>query len=101
MANSKSGLSGAISRNPAVLEGDLSGKTNRLGGDIPGELVFYAPEKDLPRYDGSYSVTPLTEAQTLKTAEKYMEDDVKVKAIPVYEVSNTAGGTTVYIGTEV
>ena len=30
-----------------------------------------------------------------------MKDDVTVKKIPFYNVSNTAGGTTVYIGKEV
>lgn len=49
-------------------------------------------------YTGSYDVTPRTDAQTLETKEKLMVDDVHIKAIPFYEVSNLAGGDTAYIG---
>lgn len=56
---------------------------------------------DIPVYDGPYEVTPSPEAQTLETAGKRMEEDTHIKAIPRFDVSNTAGGTTVYIGTEV
>lgn len=52
-------------------------------------------------YEGEYIVTPKVTAQTLPTAEKLMEDDVTVKSIPYFDVSNTVGGSTVYIGTEV
>lgn len=50
-------------------------------------------------YDGPYAVTPTADGKTLKTKDKYMKDDVTVLAIPVYDVSNTAGGTTFYIAT--
>lgn len=52
---------------------------------------------DIVSYEGSYEVTPSVEAQTLPTAEKYMKKDVNVLAIPYFDVSNTAGGSTVYI----
>lgn len=52
-------------------------------------------------YDGPYSVTPKVEEQVLHTQHKQMTDDVTVKAIPVYRVSNNSGGTTVYIANEV
>ena len=52
-------------------------------------------------YDGPYNVTPKIDPQTLKTKDKLMADDVKIKAIPVFRVSNTSGGTTVYIANEV
>lgn len=52
-------------------------------------------------YSGAYTVTPSSSEQTLETASKLMEDDVTVKEIPYYDVSNTSGGSTVYIGTEV
>lgn len=48
-------------------------------------------------YDGSYMVIPSVEEQKLQTAQKMMTDDVTVKAIPYYDVSNASGGTTVYI----
>lgn len=53
------------------------------------------------QYEGSYTVTPKVDAQTLPTAKKYMEQDVTVLAIPVYRTTNTADGTTVYIAKEV
>lgn len=52
-------------------------------------------------YEGDYDVTPAVNSQTLDTAKKFMGDDVTVNPIPFFDVSNTAGGTTVYIGNEV
>lgn len=49
-------------------------------------------------YEGSYTVIPSVESQTLETASKTMADDLLVESIPFYEVSNTAGGVTVTIG---
>ena len=51
-------------------------------------------------YEGEYTVIPKVTEQTLPTAETYLEDDVTVKSIPYYNVSNTAGGSSVYIGSE-
>lgn len=53
-----------------------------------------------PFYDGEYEVTPSTEEQILKTANKSLNEDIKVKNIPYFEVSNNAGGITVTIGEE-
>lgn len=52
-------------------------------------------------YEGSYIVVPRVTEQTMHTKEKVMIDDVLVKAIPFFNVSNTSGGNTVYIGKEV
>lgn len=52
-------------------------------------------------YEGPYEVTPKVEAQTLPTKEQLMKSDVTINAIPVFRVSNTSGGTTVYIAKEV
>ena len=52
-------------------------------------------------YDGPYDVTPKVTAQTLSTAKKLMRDDVSVRAIPYFDVSNPAGGNTIYIANEV
>lgn len=58
--------------------------------------------RDLPKYTGEYTVTPEVDtAQTLETAGKYLTNDVTVKAIPDYEVSNEAGGNTFIIGKEI
>lgn len=48
-------------------------------------------------YKGEYEITPKVTEQTMPTKEKIMLADVTVKAIPSYNVSNTAGGTTFYI----
>ena len=48
-------------------------------------------------YDGAYTITPKTVAQTLQTKDKKMIDDVSVLAIPYHAVSNQSG-TTVIIG---
>lgn len=56
---------------------------------------------DREHYTGAYEVTPSTEQQMLETKDLVMDDDVTVKKIPFYEVTNAAGGTTVTIGREV
>lgn len=57
--------------------------------------------EDLPKYEGAYSVTPSAyNDTTMKTAQKYMDSDVQIKKIPYYETDNTAGGTTIYIGSD-
>ena len=51
-------------------------------------------------YAGPYTATPKVEAQSLATAQKYMQQDVHIKAIPYYDTGNSAGGRTIYIGKE-
>ncbi|MCM1364663.1 MAG: hypothetical protein NC122_05105 [Faecalibacterium sp.] len=51
----------------------------------------------IAKFDGSYEITPKTTAQILSTKAKLMIDDVEIKKIPTYEVSNQSG-TTFYIG---
>lgn len=53
---------------------------------------------ELPKYDGEYSVTPAVEEQTLLTAQKLMDANLKIEKIPYSEVSNVANGTTATIG---
>ena len=55
--------------------------------------------KDAEYYEGEYEITPTVEGEVLPTAHKLMQDDLTVKAIPVYSVGNTAGGNTFYIAT--
>lgn len=58
--------------------------------------------KELPKYEGTYEITPLAgESTTLNTAQKFMDSDVTVKQIPYFETSNNSEGNTVYIGSEV
>ena len=51
-------------------------------------------------YDGEYVVIPKTIEQTLETKNKHMTDDVTVREIPYYAVSNLTG-LTVYIGSNI
>ena len=52
-------------------------------------------------YTGVYEVTPSGKKTVLQTAQKTMRNDVTIHPIPYYEVSNPAGGSTVYIGGEI
>ena len=67
-------------------EGSLSGKT-------------YLPEF-FDTYRGNYTIVPAPDKQVMETKDKFMSDDVTIKAIPFYNVSNTSGGSTVFIGNE-
>lgn len=51
-------------------------------------------------YKGDYAVTPKVDEQVMPTKGKYMIDDMIVNPIPIFEVSNSSGGTTVYIAKE-
>ena len=54
---------------------------------------------DLPVFAGTWSLTPLVEAETtLHTAGNYLDRDIVVEAIPYAEVSNPTGGMTATIG---
>lgn len=52
-------------------------------------------------YEGEYEITPKVNAQKMDTANKLLLEDVTVRAIPIYDVSNTSGGSTVYIANEI
>lgn len=64
-------------------------------------IVTAAGSAEADTYDGEYTVTPKVESQTLETAGKLMDDNVTIKEIPYYNVSNNSGGSTVYIGREI
>lgn len=49
-------------------------------------------------YIGPTTVTPSGSAQTLPTAHKYLTDNIIVQEIKRWDVGNTSGGNTVYIG---
>lgn len=49
-------------------------------------------------YEGEYEITPMVTAQTMPTKNKTLTEDLTVLAIPYHDVSNTAGGRTIYIG---
>ena len=51
-------------------------------------------------YTGPTTVTPSGSAQTLPTAHKYLAQDITVREIQRWDVGNSSGGTTVFIGEE-
>lgn len=63
--------------------------------DVTGTTVVGAPE-----YSGPYDITPLFTAQVLPTAKRLMQQDLTIKKIPQYEVSNDSNGYTLIIGEE-
>lgn len=63
--------------------------------DVTGTTVVGAPE-----YSGPYDITPLFTAQVLPTAKRLMQQDLTIKKIPQYEVSNDSSGYTLIIGEE-
>ena len=69
--------------------------------DVQVDAVTRIPAGDVTVYDGPYEAIPKVEAQTLPTAKKLMREDVSVRAIPYFDVSNPAGGNTIYIANEV
>lgn len=75
-----------LSRAFSVTVGEIQTITKYVGGDP---------------YSGDYTVTPRVAEQTMPTKGKVMAEDVTVKSIPFFNVSNTSGGSTVYIGNEV
>ena len=64
-----------------------------------GSTTMIAPS-ELEQYAGPYEVVPKVNSQTLSTARKMMRDDITVREVPYYEVSNQFGGNTVYIAKE-
>lgn len=51
-------------------------------------------------YTGPTTVTPSGSVQTLPTAHKYLAQDITVREIQRWDVGNTSGGNTVFIGEE-
>lgn len=49
-------------------------------------------------YLGPYEVTPKGSEQELETENKYLTDNIIVREIKRWDVGNTSGGNTVYIG---
>ena len=97
-------VSGNLSSSESVAGFANAGDTLNGIADSKGSLsgnmaVAYAVEAE--RYNGEYDVTPQVDKQMLKTKHKYMTDDVRILAIPYFEVGNTTGGNTVYIAEKI
>ena len=63
--------------------------------DLTADLGQTTILSTAPQYKGETTVTPRTYEETrLETKDKLMPDDVTVRKIPRYEVSNDCGGVT-------
>lgn len=65
------------------------------------DAVTRTSSSDVQVYDGPYEAIPKVTAQTLPTENKLMLEDISVRAIPYFNVSNPSGGNTIYIANEV
>ena len=65
-----------------------------------GEVGYVTKYVGGEPYEGAYTVTPKVDEQTMPTKDKIMVDNVTIKSIPIFNVSNTSGGSTVYIAKE-
>lgn len=73
----------------------------RVTAGTPAAAVSVTgPVVGAPEYSGPYDITPLFSVQTLPTAKRLMQQDVTIRKIPQYEVSNDSGGYTLIIGDE-
>lgn len=87
-------LNGSISAK-STLEGNISSES-ALKGTV-SEVISAVENYEL--YEGEYEVTPeLRTAQTLNTANKYLDKDIIINEVPYSVTSNTSNGLTVYIG---
>lgn len=82
-------------RSLLTLSGNICSKGSLNG--VISKPTFIGGEE----YKGSYEVTPKVEAQIMPTKYKLLIEDMTIKAIPIFKVSNTTGGNTVFIGNEV
>ena len=78
----------------------LTGKI-RVRASPTGSVHISTGEAAVPKYDGETTVTPkVADEIILPTRDKIVKDDITVRKIPQFEVSNTSGGYTLIIGEE-
>ena len=78
-----------------TLEVTIGSKRRSINASL-GDILIGTNQ--YPFYNGTYEVVPDFVDQRLETAHMVMSNDVLVKEIPVYTVSNLSGGQTVIIG---
>lgn len=80
---------------PHNLTGQVANKAQLIG-----ELAMAYSTAGV-KYEGDYEVIPTVDGLNMATRGKLMVDDVIVRAIPFYEVSNLSGGNTIYIADKI
>lgn len=94
-----------VSRNKLVAIADAvrekTGNVETLTLDEMSVQITAIKTSVVEDYDGEYLVIPKTTAQTLDTAQRFLERNIEIKEIPYAETSNLAGGKTAYIGKEI
>lgn len=88
-------------RNAPIQRIDLINTSVNQNVGVTQGVITVPVYKDIPEYQGVYDVTPKVVEQRMETKDKFMRDDMTIKSIPFFNVSNTSGGSTVYIGNEV
>ena len=96
----KVGIEAKFSSSTVSLDTDFTQNNVSLDAEF-ANFQMISVREDVEPYMGEYKITPKVDAQTIPTAQKYMTDDLHVKAIPYFETSNNFDGETVYIGSEV
>lgn len=81
---------GSVSGQEGVLYGSI-----KAAGNLTGS-IFITVDREC--YTGNCHVIPKIESQVLSTCDKIITEDITVEGIPIYEVSNPQGGSTVIIG---
>lgn len=79
---------------------DFGSKENNLGVSF-GEIQHVTEYVGGKEYKGDYVAIPTTKEQVFQTKGMVLVDNMTVKEIPFFNVSNTSGGNTVYIASEV
>lgn len=77
--------------------------TPQVVGYLVGTIMvpaYYENTDNTEEYTERYEVIPKVESQTLRTKGKRLTEDIIVTEIPCFDVSNEAGGTTIYIAKE-
>ena len=72
-------------------------KDNKVNVSTTGEVIIQ-DSSGYELYEGSYEIESRFNEQILPTEKKRLEQDVRIKAMYISEVSNEAGGTTISFG---
>lgn len=83
------------------MAGSGFGQEGNITGSISSPInlrgrVFITVDHEC--YSGNCHVIPKIESQILSTCDKVLTEDITVEGIPIYEVSNPQGGSTIIIG---